>query len=151
MCRDFVAHGMLINVLLSMHAPEHMGETPELDVLAECTFGDSVPQAAGTRHHRVGRVTAERIVDARSEDYVERYCALDPLTSTYLGVAGHDHELPDLSPAGFEAREELTRRRTPPSRRRRRSTSASRWRATRSSSGSGWSSRSSTPASRGPR
>jgi len=54
-------------------------------------------------------VTAERIVDARSEDYVERYCALDPLTSTYLGVPGHDHELPDLSPAGFEAREELTR------------------------------------------
>ncbi len=54
-------------------------------------------------------MTAERIVDARSEDYVERYCALDPLTATYLGVAGHDHELPDLSPSGFEAREELTR------------------------------------------
>jgi uncharacterized protein (DUF885 family) len=54
-------------------------------------------------------VTAERTVDARSEEYVERYCALDPLTSTYLGVAGHDHELPDLSPSGFEAREELTR------------------------------------------
>ncbi len=54
-------------------------------------------------------MTPERIVDARSEDYVERYCALDPLTATYLGVAGHDHELPDLSPSGFEAREELTR------------------------------------------
>jgi len=54
-------------------------------------------------------VTAERIVGARSEGYVERYCALDPLISTYLGVAGHDHELPDLSPSGFEAREELTR------------------------------------------
>ena len=54
-------------------------------------------------------MTAERIVDTRSEEYVERYCALDPLISTYLGVAGHDHELPDLSPSGFEAREELTR------------------------------------------
>ena len=54
-------------------------------------------------------MTAERIVDARSEEYVERYCALDPLTATYIGVAGHDHELPDLSPSGFEAREELTR------------------------------------------
>jgi len=54
-------------------------------------------------------VTAEHTVDARSEEYVDRYCALDPLTSTYLGVAGHDHELPDLSPSGFEAREELTR------------------------------------------
>ena len=54
-------------------------------------------------------MTAERIVDARSEEYVERYCALDPLTATYIGVAGHDHELPDLSPSGFGAREELTR------------------------------------------
>ena len=54
-------------------------------------------------------MTAERIVDARSEEYVERYCALDPITATYIGVAGHDHELPDLSPDGFEAREELTR------------------------------------------
>ena len=54
-------------------------------------------------------MTAERIIDARSEEYVERYCALDPLTATYLGVAGHDHELPDLTPSGFEAREELTR------------------------------------------
>jgi uncharacterized protein (DUF885 family) len=59
--------------------------------------------------HRVAVVTSERIVDAHSEDYVERYCALDPLTATYLGVAGHDHELPDLSPDGFAAREELTR------------------------------------------
>ena len=41
-CRDFVAHGMLINVLLSIRAPEHMGEAAELDVLAECTFGDSL-------------------------------------------------------------------------------------------------------------
>ena len=54
-------------------------------------------------------MTAEHTVDARSEEYVDRYCALDPLTSTYLGVGGHDHELPDLSPSGFEAREELTR------------------------------------------
>jgi uncharacterized protein (DUF885 family) len=54
-------------------------------------------------------VTPERAVDAHSEDYVERYCALDPITATYIGVAGHDHELPDLSPDGFAAREELTR------------------------------------------
>jgi uncharacterized protein (DUF885 family) len=59
--------------------------------------------------HRVTVVTTERAVDAHSEDYVERYCALDPLTATYLGVAGHDHELPDLSPDGFAAREGLTR------------------------------------------
>jgi uncharacterized protein (DUF885 family) len=54
-------------------------------------------------------VTSERIVDTHSDDYLERYCALDPLTATFIGVAGHDHELPDLTPDGFEAREELTR------------------------------------------
>lgn len=54
-------------------------------------------------------VTSDRTVDAHSDDYVERYCALDPVTATYLGVAGHEHELPDLSPDGFAAREELTR------------------------------------------
>jgi AcrR family transcriptional regulator len=45
-CRDFIAHGMLINVLLSMHAPEHHGESPELDALSECTFGDTLHLAA---------------------------------------------------------------------------------------------------------
>jgi uncharacterized protein (DUF885 family) len=54
-------------------------------------------------------VTSERTVDAHSDDYLERYCALDPLTATFIGVAGHDHELPDLTPSGFGAREELTR------------------------------------------
>jgi AcrR family transcriptional regulator len=41
-CREFIAHGMLINVLLSMRAPEHAGSSPELDVLSECTFGDTL-------------------------------------------------------------------------------------------------------------
>lgn len=45
-CREFVAHGMLINVLLSMHAPEHLGDSPELDALSECTFGDTLQLAA---------------------------------------------------------------------------------------------------------
>ncbi len=40
--RDFVAHGMLINVMLSMHAPEHLGESASLDVLARCTFGEAL-------------------------------------------------------------------------------------------------------------
>jgi AcrR family transcriptional regulator len=47
-CRDFVAHGMLINVLLSMHAPEHLGDSPELDALSECTFGDHLTLAGET-------------------------------------------------------------------------------------------------------
>ena len=45
-CRDFIAHGMLINVLLSMRAPEHLGDSPELDALSQCTFGDLLGLAA---------------------------------------------------------------------------------------------------------
>ena len=50
-----------------------------------------------------------RTVDAIAEQYVEDVAALDPVQATYAGIAGHDHELPDLSPAGFDAREELAR------------------------------------------
>ncbi|SDL25263.1 Uncharacterized conserved protein, DUF885 familyt [Nocardioides sp. YR527] len=55
----------------------------------------------------VGQVTRE--VDAHTDRYVEELCALDPLTATYVGVAGHDAELPDLSPDGMAAVEELNR------------------------------------------
>jgi uncharacterized protein (DUF885 family) len=48
-------------------------------------------------------------VDAVSDRFVADYTALDPITATYIGVGGHDHALPDLSPDGFAAREELTR------------------------------------------
>ncbi|KAA1427156.1 DUF885 domain-containing protein [Nocardioides antri] len=51
-----------------------------------------------------------RPVDARTDQYVEDVVALDPLTATFAGIAGHDDRLPDLSPAGFDAREELDRR-----------------------------------------
>ncbi|MGY0389231.1 DUF885 domain-containing protein [Nocardioides sp. WG-D5] len=50
-----------------------------------------------------------REVDARTDRYVEELCALDPLTATYVGVAGHDAELPDLSPDGMQAVEDLNR------------------------------------------
>ncbi len=55
-------------------------------------------------------MTTSRAADALAEDFVEEYAALDPTTATYAGIAGHDHELPDLSPEGFEAREEAARR-----------------------------------------
>jgi len=51
-----------------------------------------------------------RTVDDRTDQYVEELCVLDPLTATYAGIPGHDHQLPDLSPDGHAAREELTRR-----------------------------------------
>ncbi|MBC7278852.1 DUF885 domain-containing protein [Nocardioides sp.] len=50
-----------------------------------------------------------RDVDARTDRYVEELCALDPLTATYVGVAGHDAELPDLSPDGMQALDDLNR------------------------------------------
>jgi AcrR family transcriptional regulator len=40
--RDFVAHGMLINVMLAMRAPEHLDEDPAIEALARCAFGDGL-------------------------------------------------------------------------------------------------------------
>ncbi|HEY3548962.1 MAG TPA: helix-turn-helix domain-containing protein, partial [Propionicimonas sp.] len=36
--RVFVAHGMLINVLLAVDATDHLSEDPTLEALAACTF-----------------------------------------------------------------------------------------------------------------
>jgi uncharacterized protein (DUF885 family) len=52
---------------------------------------------------------ATRTIDALCDAYVEDFCALDPLTATSIGVAGHEHEMTDFSPAGFDAREALNR------------------------------------------
>lgn len=46
-----------------------------------------------------------RIADA----YVDELIALDPVTGTYLGVPESSTKLPDLSPAGQEARADLAR------------------------------------------
>ena len=52
----------------------------------------------------------ERAVDALSDRFVEEYAALDPIAATFIGIAGHDDQWPDLSPDGYAAREELTAR-----------------------------------------
>jgi uncharacterized protein (DUF885 family) len=44
-----------------------------------------------------------------SDRYVDDYVALDPMTATFLGLTGHDEDLPDLSPDGHEARADLAR------------------------------------------
>lgn len=41
-CRDFVAYGMLLNVMLSMGAPEHLEPGDPLSALATCAFGDAI-------------------------------------------------------------------------------------------------------------
>jgi len=50
-----------------------------------------------------------RPVDARTDQFVEDYCALDPIAATYAGIPGHEDRLPDLSPEGYDAREQLQR------------------------------------------
>ena len=44
-----------------------------------------------------------------AEDYVARYVELDPQFATELGVAGHDHELTDLTREGYATRIGLNR------------------------------------------
>src|SRR3954447_366516 len=41
--QEFVAQGMLLNVMLSMRAPEHLDENADLATLAVCAFGDALP------------------------------------------------------------------------------------------------------------
>jgi len=48
-------------------------------------------------------------IDTIAEAYMTQYAALDPLGATAMGIAGHDHEMTDLSPAGLTARAELSR------------------------------------------
>jgi uncharacterized protein (DUF885 family) len=40
-------------------------------------------------------------VDTVADSYLDEYVALDPFTATYLGIAGHESEVPDLSPDGL--------------------------------------------------
>ncbi len=48
-------------------------------------------------------------IDSIAEEYVERAAVLDPSYATSFGIAGHDHELADLSADGFAGRAELDR------------------------------------------
>jgi AcrR family transcriptional regulator len=41
-CRDFVAYGMLLNVMISMGAPGHLSPGDPLTALATCAFGDAL-------------------------------------------------------------------------------------------------------------
>ena len=49
-------------------------------------------------------------IDQISESYLESYAELAPTSATFMGIAGHDHQLPDYTPAGYEALVELTSR-----------------------------------------
>ena len=49
------------------------------------------------------------VINNIADQYVEQAAALDPVLATGAGIAGHDHEMTDLSPAGFAGRAELDR------------------------------------------
>lgn len=40
--RDFIAQGMLLNVMLAMHAPHHLEEDATLGELTRCAFGEAL-------------------------------------------------------------------------------------------------------------
>ncbi len=45
-----------------------------------------------------------------ADTYIDAVAALDPIAATGMGVRGHDDRMPDLSPDGAAARDELHRR-----------------------------------------
>ncbi|HEV8175663.1 MAG TPA: DUF885 domain-containing protein [Actinoplanes sp.] len=49
-------------------------------------------------------------VDDLADRYVDEWAVLNPTGATFVGIPGHDDKLDDLSPEGFEAQAELTRR-----------------------------------------
>jgi uncharacterized protein (DUF885 family) len=51
-----------------------------------------------------------RHVDDLAERYVAEWAPLNPTGATFVGIPGYDDKLDDLSPEGFEAQAELTRR-----------------------------------------
>ena len=49
-------------------------------------------------------------IDDLANRYVAEWAPLNPTGSTWVGIAGHDDKLDDLSPEGYAAQAELTRR-----------------------------------------
>jgi uncharacterized protein (DUF885 family) len=46
-------------------------------------------------------------VDRIADDYLDALVELSPITATYLGIAGHEEDLDDFSPAGHSAQYDL--------------------------------------------
>ena len=49
-------------------------------------------------------------VDTIADAYLDDWAALDPAMATYLGIAGHDDRLPEMTPDWYQARSDLRRR-----------------------------------------
>ncbi len=59
--------------------------------------------------HAMSAARQPTAVDALAEDFLARSVALSPMEATYLGIAGYDDQLDDLSPAGYAAHSALRR------------------------------------------
>jgi uncharacterized protein (DUF885 family) len=49
-------------------------------------------------------------IDDLANRYVDEWAPLDPLSATFVGIAGYDHDLGDLTPEGYAALADLDRR-----------------------------------------
>ena len=49
-------------------------------------------------------------VDAVAESYLDEHAALDPIDATFLGIAGHDHEMQDFTPEWWQSMSDNRRR-----------------------------------------
>jgi len=49
-------------------------------------------------------------IDRIANDYLDGLVELSPIAATYLGIAGHDEDLDDFSPAGLSAGSDLRRK-----------------------------------------
>ncbi|MFI2752725.1 TetR/AcrR family transcriptional regulator [Cellulomonas sp. P22] len=58
--RDFLAQGMLINILLSTDAPAHSGEDPVMDLLVRCAVTDELAYVLGTQDAPAPTSAADR-------------------------------------------------------------------------------------------
>jgi uncharacterized protein (DUF885 family) len=64
-----------------------------------------VPTVTIDAHAPAARATTD--VDRIANGYLDALVELSPITATYLGIAGHDEELDDFSPAGLAAQSGL--------------------------------------------
>ena len=53
--------------------------------------------------------SADRVVRTLANSYVDRMTELDPMAAAMLGVRPGDDRMPDMSPAGYDAKDELDR------------------------------------------
>src|SRR5262245_18241281 len=72
--------------------------------LAESCEGYLDPRVSHVMSVVVGQI------DEIANAYVDEWAPLNPLGASYVGIAGFDHLINDLSPAGFAALADLDRR-----------------------------------------